>query len=155
MVHLLRDGLSEWPAGEPAFDSWTVGVLVSHEALQRACLGRKTFAEWEFLWMERLRTPARFGTGTQQQGLCCQLVIAPGCPVPVQAPASALFLGPQGCCSCSVSQFQRQLNPSLRRRWRLGPAQPAAPSQPLAGGFLFFWFELLSVSVFSGGSVHF
>lgn len=81
-------------------------------------------------------------------------VIAPGCPVPVQAPASALFLGPQGCCSCSVSQFQRQLDPSLGRGWRLRP-RPAAPSQPLAGGFLFFWFEPLSVSVFSGGSAHF
>lgn len=80
MVHFLRDGLSEWPAGEPAFDIWTVGVLVSHEALQHACLGRKTSAEGEFLWMERLSTPARFGTGTQQQDLCCQLVIAPGCP---------------------------------------------------------------------------
>lgn len=96
--------------------------------------------------MERLGTPARFGTGIQQQDLCCQLVIAPGCPVPVQAPASELFLGPQGCCSCSVSQFQRQLNPSLRRGWRLGSGPGLLPllSHFLEGFFSFGLSRFLS-----------
>lgn len=40
--HSSKDGLLEWPVGEPACDIWAVWALVSHVVLQHACLGRKT-----------------------------------------------------------------------------------------------------------------
>lgn len=55
--------------------------------------------------MERLSTPAEVGKGILQLGLCYQLVISPGCPIPVLALASELFLGPQSCFSCTGPQF--------------------------------------------------
>lgn len=97
----------------------------------------------------------RLGQGPYGRGFAIyQLFGSPSCLVPVLALASELFLGPQGCFSCTGLPFQRQIGHSLRRGWRSGSG-PGLLAQPLAGGFLFFCFELLLIFVSSGGSAYF